>query len=98
MNVIGVDDIAAVINVILGLIVFVLEFRIARQCRQGKWVYYLKSAAGLILAAAFATAIIGSFSGGSGLVPPEIGRPAVTIALTALAVGAIYNHKSGECP
>ena len=95
---ITINDISAGINVLLGVVVFGLELRAARACDVNRWVYVVKAMAGAALALSFLLAIIDSASGGGGLVPPAIGRPAVTLALGALAVGAIMQrHKRGNC-
>lgn len=95
----SIYDFTAIVNVVLGLVVFVLEIRTGRSCAKSEqWVYYLKAMAGLGLALAFFVAIVDTFKGGTGTVPMEIGRPAVTLALTALVIGAIVQHKKGNCP
>lgn len=94
-----INDIEAVVNIVFGILVMFLELRTARNCSINRWVYYLKAFAGLCLAITFAVAFISSLTGGDGLVPPAIGRPAVTITLAALFVGAImqrYNRR-GDC-
>ena len=94
---IGINDVTGLINVILGVIVCVLEIRTARTCTRDKWLYYLKAAAGAILAVSFGLAVISGFSGGSGLVMPELGRPAVTLALASMMLGAIIQYKRQDC-
>lgn len=94
-----INDIEALVNIVFGLVVMVLEFQAARACTLHRWVYYLKAFASLCLSVTFFIALFSSLTGGDGLVPPVIGRPAVTITLAALFVGAIMQRYSrrGDC-
>ena len=84
-------DIAAVINITLGLFVAVLELRVWRSCPANRWIYLVKAASGFALAVIFAHALL--FNGGS--VDPAIGRPAISLTLMAMASGAIVQYKRG---
>jgi hypothetical protein len=92
-----INDITGSVCILLGLIVGVLSFRTAITCPIGRWVYYLNSFAGFMLAVVFSIAVINSFQGGAGLVSPEIGRPSIIVALTAMAASAITTHRQGGC-
>jgi hypothetical protein len=86
-------DIAAVINIIVGLVVVYLELRVYSSCplNPNRWVYVVKAASGLSITLLFTHSLL--FNGGS--VDPSIGRPAITLVLAALAMGAIIQHRRG---
>ena len=90
-----INDIVAAINVILGLVVVVLEVRIARHNSTIAWVYYLLAVAGLGLALIFGYAFVDSCLGGQGIVPAAFGRPVVTMVLFAMAIAGIYQYRRG---
>lgn len=88
-------DIAAAVNVILGVAVAILELRRWQRCkRDGRWVILVKAAAGAVWAVISALAILGLYATGD-IIDPLIGRPATSLLLAALAVGAIYDHRRG---
>lgn len=89
------NDIVALVNVIMGLLVVILDIRIARHNRPIAWVYYMLAAAGLSLALIFGYAFIDSCLGGVGIVPAAFGRPVVTFVLFAMSIAAIYQYRRG---
>ena len=88
-------DLAAGINIVIGLAVVWLELRVYQSCpaNPNRWVFIIKAAAGAALALIFAHALLFN----SGVVDPAIGRPAVTLALMSLAMGAIVQYKRKGC-
>lgn len=84
-------DLSAGINILMGLGVAALELCVWRECKTNRWIYLFKAASGLFLAVIFAHALL--FNGGT--VDPSIGRPAVTLVLGSLAMGAILQRRRG---
>jgi hypothetical protein len=93
-------DLAALIIVVGGLSVMILEFQAFRRCKLSyRWIFIFKAGAGLLSALLFITALLRGFTGGTDIVDPSFGRPVFVILLTALALGAIHQRSSnaGGC-
>ena len=85
------NDVTAVISIIIGIGVFILELRLSNSKRLPRWVYYYKGFAGLSASVAFIFALLRI--SGSDSIPSWIGRPAFIYCLSSLALGAILSHK-----
>jgi hypothetical protein len=86
------NDIAAMINVAFGLVVIIVNLRAVLYYNvEHKWVYFIKAFAGMGAVIAFMSALLRL--GKADEVPSYIGRPAFTICMLALMLGALVTSK-----
>lgn len=90
-----IRDIAALVNIILGLMVMTFEllaFR-AHPLRRWRWVMLFKAAVGMAWVVVSCMALFHLYSSG-GIIDPNIGRPVTTLTLLAFVLGAITQFES----
>jgi hypothetical protein len=95
---VDINDITAGVIILLGLVVVVLCTRLIVSCPpKERWINILCALAGLAIVITFILALADSIKGGSGLVPPDLGRPSVILVMGALAATVIIRFRKGSC-
>jgi hypothetical protein len=98
MSTIDTNDITGMVIVVMGLVIVVLNVHNIRVCiARDRWIYGFYAVSGLAISISFILAIVDTFTGGSGLVPPELGRPSVILLVGSVVINSILHYKKGRC-